>query len=154
MGTFTVTSADTLTLKDRVFTDFADDDVTQITFPNDAVTMKTGKNRNTIYAKNETGNNANLVLRLVRGSADDQFMQAELAKMEQDFVSMGLFKGEFVKRIGNGEEGANNVVRDVYTLLGGVIVRRVDGKENLSGDTSQAVSVYNMTFAQAQRIIQ
>lgn len=151
MTTFTVTSDDTLTLKNRVFNDLADDDVSSITFPNDSVTVKTGKNKNSVFAKNETGNNANLVLRLIRGSADDQFMQNEIAKAEQDFVAQALFTGSFTKRLGDGE---GNVKLDVYTLLGGVIVRQVDGKENTSGDTAQAVSVYNLTFAQAKRSIQ
>lgn len=151
MATYTVTSDDTLTVFDRVFTDYADDDVTVISFPNDNVTVKTGKNRNTIFSKNEPGNNANLVLRLMRGSGDDQFMQARIAEMEADFVSAQLANGEFVKRLGDGQ---GNVARDVYTLQGGVIVRRVDGKENVSGDISQGVAVYNMTFAMAQRSIQ
>lgn len=151
MTTFNITSDDTLTLWNRVFNDFADDDVSSVTFPNDIITVKTGKNQNTIYSKNEPGNNANVVLRLIRGSSDDQFMQGKLAAMEQDFVSQELASGEFVKRLGDGQ---GNVARDVYTMLGGVIVRRPDGKENTSGDTSQGVVVYNMTFAKAVRSIQ
>lgn len=151
MTTFTVTSDDTLTLKNRIFNDLADDDVSSIAFPNDAVMVKTGKNQNTIFAKDEKGNNANLVLRLIRGSPDDQFMQTQIAAMRRDFVATELFTGEFVKRLGDGQ---GNVVRDVYTLLGGVIVRFPDGKENTSGDITQAVSVYNLTFARAERSIQ
>lgn len=151
MNTFTITSDDTLTLYDRVITDLADDDVSSITFPNDSVKVKTGKNRNTLYAKDETGNNANLVLRVTRGSSDDQFLQSKIAQSEADFVATQLANGSFVKRLGDGQ---GNVKLDNYTLRGGVIVRRVDGKENVSGDTAQAVAVYNMTFATAQRSIQ
>ena len=151
MSTFNLTSDDTLTLYGRVFYDFADDAVTSITFPNEYVTVKTGKNQNTLYSKNEAGNNANLVLRLVRGSVDDQFLQSQIAKMQADFVSTTLASGEFVKRLGDGQ---GNIARDVYTLLGGVIVRRVDASENVSGDTEQAVAVYNITFAKAVRSIQ
>ena len=151
MTTLNITSDDTLPLWNRVFNEFADDDVSSVTFPNDIITVKTGKNQNTIYSKNEPGNNANVVLRLIRGSSDDQFMQGKLAAMEQDFVSQELASGEFVKRLGDGQ---GNVARDVYTMLGGVIVRRPDGKENTSGDTSQGVVVYNMTFAKAVRSIQ
>lgn len=151
MTTFTITSDDTLTLYDRVFTDLSNDDVSAITFPNDNVKVKTGKNQNTIFAKDETGNNANLVLRLVRGSSDDQYLQSQIAAMEADFVATTLANGAFVKRLGDGQ---GNVILDAYTLLGGVVTRRVDGKENTSGDTEQAVAVYNMTFAQAKRSIQ
>ncbi len=151
MSTFTVTSDDTLTLAGRVFNDFADDDVSSITFPNDAVKVKTGKNKNTIFAKDETGANANAVLRIIRGSGDDEFLQSLIAVSNQDFVSTQLVNGQFVKRLGDGQ---GNVKRDVYTLQGGVFTRNVDGKENTSGDTVQGVAIYNLTFAQAVRSIQ
>ena len=151
MGTFTVTSDDTLTLYGRVFNDIADNDVSVITFPNDAVNVSTGKNKNTIFSKSEKGSNATLVLRLIRGSNDDQFMQSQIAAMNQDFVSTVLATGSFVKRLGDGQ---GNVRNDVYTLAGGVITRQVDGKENVAGDTEQGVSVYNMMFATAGRSIQ
>jgi len=151
MPTYTLTSDDTLTLWDRVFVDFADDDITTITFPNDTIAMKTGKNKNTIFAKDEKGNNANLVLRIIRGSADDEFLQGKIEERERDFVGSVLAEGEFTKRLG---DGLGEVKRDVYTMLGGVIVRPVDAKENVSGDTAQGVSVYNMAFAFARRSIQ
>ena len=151
MPTYNLTSDDTLTLWDRVINDYADDDVSAITFPNDVVAVKTGKNQNTIYAKDEKGNNAMLVLRLIRGSSDDQFMQGKIAAMEADFVATELANGSFAKRMGDGQ---GNVRSDVYTMLGGVITRRVDGKDNVSGDTTQGVSVYNMMFAKAVRSIQ
>jgi hypothetical protein len=134
-----------------VFNDFADDDISAITFPNDLVTVKTGKNGNTIYSKKEPGRNAMAVLRLIRGSSDDQFVQNKLSQMKSDFVSTQLADGEFAMRLG---DGAGNVIRDVYTLKGGIITRPVDGKENVSGDTVQGVSIYNVMFADADRSIQ
>jgi hypothetical protein len=151
MSTSTVTSNDTLTLNGRVFNDLAVDDVTAITFPNDLVTLKTGKNRNTLYAQNQQGQNATLTLRLMRGSSDDQFMQAQLAVSLNDFPSTLLLAGSFVKRLGDGQ---GNVLSDVYTLAGGVISKNVEGKENVSGDVAQAESVYVVKFANAARIIQ
>lgn len=151
MPIFTVTSDDTLIINDRVFVDLADDDVTAITFPNDRVKMKTGKNKNTLYAKDEQGQNASLDLRLSKGSSDDQFMQSLLAAADGNFTAQSLLSGQFVKQLG---DGAGDVVREVYTLKGGVILRTPDGKENVSGDTSQAVAVYKLMFATAQRSIQ
>lgn len=151
MATYNLVSDGTLTLFDRVFNDFADDDISAITFPNDLVTVKTGKNGNTIYSKNEPGRNSTAVMRLIRGSSDDQFMQTKLSQMKQDFVSTELAFGEFAMRLGDGQ---GNIVRDVYTLKGGVITRPVDGKENVSGDTVQGVSIYNITFADTDRSIQ
>jgi len=151
MTTYNLVSDGTLTLFDRVMNDFADDDVSAITFPNELVTLKTGKNGNTIFSKNEPGRNAVATIRLIRGSSDDQFMQSKLALMKQDFVSAELAFGQFALRLG---DGSGNVARDVYTLTAGVITRPVEGKENVSGDTSQGVSIYNVTFADADRSIQ
>lgn len=151
MSTVTITSNDTLVLNGRVFVDFAVDDTTAISFPNELVTVKTGKNGNTIYAQNQQGLNANLVLRLMRGSSDDQFLQAIIQSTLADFPSTVLLSGSFVKRLGDGQ---GNVLSDVYSLAGGVISKPVEGKENVSGDVTQAESVYNIKFAQGLRIIQ
>ena len=151
MSTYNLVSDGTLTLFDRVFNDFADDDISAVTFPNDLVTMKTGKNGNTIYVKNEQGRNANAVIRLIRGSNDDRLLQSKIAAMKADFGSTELAFGEFVIRVADGEGG---VVRDVYTLKGGVITKPVEGKENVSGDTEQGVAVYNIMFADSERSAQ
>lgn len=148
MSVNVITAEDTFTLYDRVLNDFADDDASTIAFSTDLVTIKTGKNKNSIYAKNETGSNALVTLRLIRGSSDDRFMSGKLAEMQRDFVATTLANGEFVKRLGDGQ---GNVIRDVYTLLGGTFSRNVDGKENVSGDTEQGVAVYNMIFASVKR---
>lgn len=150
-STDTITGDDTLTLFDRVIVDLADNDTSTITYPNDLMTMTTGKNGNSIYAKNEQGSNADLVLRVIKGSSDDRFLQQKLTQANSDFAGQELATGEFVKRVG---DGLGNVVRDVTTLRGGMFMRRVDNKENVSGDTEQSVSVYRMKFARAQRSIQ
>lgn len=151
METYNLVSQGTLTLYGRVFNNFADGDVSAISFPNDLVKMKTGKGGNTIYSKDEAGRNANAVIRLIRGSSDDQFLQSKLAVSKRDFVSTELAFGEFVIRLG---DGSGNVARDVYTLKGGVITRPVDGKENVSADTDQGVAVYTIAFADCDRSIQ
>lgn len=151
MSIYAVTSDDTLTIYGRVFNDLSYDDVTTINFPSEKTRMRTGKNKNTVFAKDETGSNATLELHLIRGSSDDQFMQGKISESDKDFVATPLASGQFVKRLGDGLGG---VKRDVYTLNGGVIVRNIDGKENVSGDTAQGVSVYRMMFAQAVRSIQ
>ena len=151
MPTYTVTSDDTLTLSDRIFLDFAEGDNSTITFNTNLVEGKTGKNGNTIYAGNRQGENAVMTLRLMRGSSDDKFMTGLLAARNRDFVATTLIEGRFVKRLGDGQ---GNVASDVYTLKGGVIQKNVDGKENVTGDTEQAVAVWTLFFAQATRSIQ
>lgn len=150
MGILTVTSNDTLTLNGNVFTDLAVDDVTSIEFPNELITMKTGKNGNTLYAQNAPGFNGTLTMRLSRGSSDDQFMMGILNAQPSDFPSTVLLNGTFVKRLGDGQ---GNVTSDVYTLKGGIIAKIPSGKENVSGDVSQAESVFMVKFANAGRNI-
>lgn len=148
MNTFSITGKDTLTIWDRVLNDLADDDSSAITFPNDLVTVKTGKEGNTLFANDEQGKNADCILRVVRGSNDDKFLQSKLALWKQNPVGFELASGTFVKKIGDGEA---NITNDTYILRGGAITRGVDGKENQSGDTEQNVAVYNMKFASAER---
>lgn len=151
MTTYTVTSNDTLVLNGRVFNDLTTGDVTKITFPNELINLKTGKNKNTIYAQNAPGQNAMLVIRLARGSSDDQFMQAILQQSLSDFPSTQLLGGSFTKRLG---DGFGNIRNDVYSLGGGMISKPVEGGENVDGNTDQAESIYNVKFANAGRSIQ
>ncbi len=147
---FTICSNDTLTLNGNVFNDLADDDVTTVTFPNQRMTRKTGKNGNTIISQNANGLNADLVVRVMRGSADDIFLQQIISAQPADFPAITLLSGTFVKRLGDGQ---GNVESDTYVLAGGTISKIPDGKENVSGDTSQGVTVYNMIFASGARTI-
>lgn len=151
MGTTTITGKDTLTLWDKVFNDFADGDASILTHPNELIAMKTGKNGNSIYTKNETGNNGELVLRLVRGSSDDRFLNGKLAEVQgDDFASLTLAEGSLIKRLGDGD---GNVFSDTYNLQGGIISRMVDTKENVEGDIEPAVSTYTMKIAVSKRNI-
>ncbi len=147
---YTVTSNDTLTLNNHVFNDLSVGDVTTITFPNPLVNRKTGKNGNTIFAQNANGLNADLVLRVMRGSTDDEYLQQLINTSPTDFPSTVLLAGTFVKRLGDGQ---GNVKSDTYVLQGGVISKLVDGKENVEGDVTQAESVYNVIFASGQRTL-
>jgi hypothetical protein len=148
VGTLTITGDDTLVLKNRVITDMADGDNSVLTFPNDFITMKTGKNQNTIYSKNANGENAELVIRVIRGSSDDKFLQNEFNTMKQDLPSYEVMDGSFVKKIG---DGSGNVTSDIYDITGGVIKKPVEGKENVEGDTEQAVAIYTISIAIAER---
>lgn len=149
MPDFAISGSDTLTLWDRVFTDFADGDNFAITYPEDLVMASTGKNENTIFAKNEKGNNGLITMRLLRGSPDDRYMQKKQAESDRDFAATVLANGEFVKRMG---DGTGSVINDTYRLQGGMINKRVEAKENVSGDTDQAIAIYTMTFASAKRV--
>lgn len=145
---FALTGNDTLTLWGRVFSNLADGDAATVKFSNNLVNGKTGKNKNTIMSKNEMGNNADMVLRILRGSSDDKFLMQKLAQIEKDFASFVLAEGSAVKRVGDGD---GTTTRDVYTLKGGTISKKVDYADNVEGSTEQGVSVYNLFFASVTR---
>lgn len=144
MPVYNLTGADTIVLNDRVFNNLADGDAVTIAFANDLVTGSTGKNKNTIFALNEQGNNAAVTMRVMRGSSDDQFLNTLLTTMLKDFAAFPLINGSFVKRLG---DGTGEVVVNNYQLTGGTFLRNVDTKDNVQGDTEQGVAVYNLWFA-------
>lgn len=146
-----ITSDDTLTIFDRVVNDFASGDISAVTYTEDLVNSKTGKNKNTIFAKNESGNNGSLVLRLMRGSDDDRFFAGKVSQIEGDFASFVLGNGQLVKRLGDGQ---GNVIRDVTTLAGISLSRKPDSKTNVDGDTEQGVTIYTFKIANVTRSIQ
>lgn len=145
-----LTGNDTLKLRDRIFADFADGDYANLTFPNDIAALKTGKDGNTIYALNETGRQAELVLRVLRGSSDDKFLQNLLAAQRNDFSGFVLLEGELVKRVGDGK---GNITQDTYLVTGGVFTKNVEVKSNAEGDTEQSVSVYTIAFGNNTRTL-
>lgn len=151
MATASLTGADTITLDDRVFADFGDGNIATLTFPNELVGVKTGKNGNSIYALNETGKQLDAELRVLRGSPDDKFLNSKKLGMERDFPSFVLMSGEFVKRVG---DGAGNVNREIYSVSGGVFSQSVDVISNVEGDTEQSIAVYRLKFTNAPKSIE
>lgn len=145
-----LTGKDTTIIAGRVFKDFADADTVVIDIPNNIVEAKVGKNGNTIFAFNSTGKTTNATLRLIRGSADDKFLNNKLNEYLQDPAAFVLLLGEFIKRSGDGQ---GNITSDIYKMEGGVVQKIPITKENVEGDTEQAVSIYQLIFANTSRII-
>ena len=135
-------------LSPRIFADLADGDVGSLDFPNNLVEAKTGKNGNTIYAFNATGKVVTAIVRLMRGSADDKYMNGEMNRFLLDPAAYTLLDGEIVKRVGDGE---GNVTNDVYSLDGGIVQKMPNVKENVEGDTEQAVAIWQVIFANSDR---
>jgi hypothetical protein len=150
MASVTLSGADTIILNDRVFADLADGDCAKLDFPNELANVKTGKNGNSIYGFNETGKQANFSLRLLRGSADDKFLNGLLAQQSANFAGFTLLKGEFIKKLGDGQ-GA--IASDTYVVSGGIFAKQVPASTNTEGNTDQSVAVYEFKFANAPRSI-
>ncbi len=150
MSTVAMSGSDTIKINGRIISDLADGDVGALTFPNDIATVKTGKAGNSIYGLNESGKQADLVLRVIRGSDDDKFLNNLIANQQNDFAGFVLMIGEFTKRIG---DGLGVVTGDTYITSGGVFSKQVEAKSNVEGDSAQSVAEYHLKFANAPRII-
>lgn len=150
MSIVALTGKDTIQLNGRILTEFADQKVAELTYPNDLATMKTGKNGNTIYAFNSTGRQCDVTLRLVRGGADDQFLNALLLSFVGNPAGFTLMVGEFIKNIG---DGLGNIKTDSYILSGGTFKKQTDVFESTEADIEQAVAVYHLMFSNSPRSI-
>jgi hypothetical protein len=148
MSTVALSGSDTIIINDRILNDLADGDCAVLSFPNQIANVKTGKNGNSIYGDNQTGRQCELRLRLIRGSADDKFLNASLVQQQANFSGFPLITGEFVKQL--GITGGKSLA-DTYILSGGVHTKQVEAKTNTDGDTEQSVSIYSMMFTLAPR---
>jgi hypothetical protein len=143
-----LTGNDTVVLSGRVLTNFGDADNATLTFPSDIAAVKTGKNGNAIFALNTMGLQAEMVLRIIRGSQDDLFLNGILSTQLLDFSSFVLLTGQFIKRIGDGQ---GNVQNDTYLVAGGVFMKQVEAKSNVEGDTEQSLAIYHVKFSNVGR---
>lgn len=145
-----LTGIDVIKINGRIIQEGADGDVAVLSFPNDLMNVKTGKNGNSIYAFNFTGQQCELSLRVIRGGADDQYLNGLLALMKNNPAAFSLMQGEFDKNIGDGQ---GNIKVDSYILSGGVFKKNVEVKENADGETEQSVSIYTMVYSNGPRTI-
>lgn len=148
--TVSLTGNDTIVLAGRVLNDLADDNNVELTFPNELMAVKTGKNGNSIYAFNATGKQCDVKINAIRGSSDDRFLNQLLQQMLADPASFALLAGQLVKRTG---DGFGNITHDTYMLSGGVFTKQPGAASNVSGDTTQAVVSYELKFTNTNRAI-
>lgn len=145
-----LTGNDTTIIDTRRLTDLATGDCVLIDAPNNLVEVKQGKNGNAIYAFNASGKQVVVTIRVIRGSADDKYLSARMQEYINDPAAFVLISGEFIKRSG---DGAGNTANEIYSLSGGVIQKMPGAKENVEGDTEQAVAIYPIVFANNDRAI-
>ena len=149
MAITTLTGEDTFLINDYpLMADTANGDIVTIDFPNDLATLTTGKNKNTIYAKNEAGSNVDITCKLMRGAAADKFLNGLLAQQERDFVGFTLMNGAFVKRLGDGE---GNITFDTYNIQGMIFTKVPSAKASPDGDGEQGTVTYTLKAALSTR---
>jgi hypothetical protein len=141
---------DTVIINNQVIVGLADANCAELTYPNDIASVKTGKNGNSIYGFNEQGKQAEIKLRLVRGCADDQFLNNLLSQQQANFSGTVLVIGQFIKKLGDGQ---GNITSDTYVTSGGVFTKQVEGKMNTDGETDQSVAMYTIKFANCVRVL-
>lgn len=142
------TGDDVIQINGVTLVDFADGDTAVLDFPNDLTQVKTGKDGNSIFAFNNTGRQCTLVLRLIRGGADDNFLLGLFNQYINSPAAFTLLTGEFIKNVGDGQ---GNVTQDIYQLSGGIFKRGQNVMENADGSTEQAIVVWNLFFTNAPR---
>ena len=150
MSIAAVVSKDTISINGRQLTNWADGDVAKLDIPEVLTNMTTGKNQNTIYAYSYKGKNAKLELRLIVGSADDQFLNGLLQQLNQSPASFPLMAMEFDKNVNDGTGAITTIV---YLGTGGIFEKQPMIMENAAGETNQAVAVWNLIFANVDRSI-
>lgn len=150
MAAVSIAGNDTIIINERVMTNFANTDVGMLEYPNEKATVVTGKNGNAVYSPNSTGEQGNLTLRFLRGTADDKYLNGLLINQFADFPSFVLMTGSFIKRMGTG---TGETFNDTYILSGGIFTKNVDVKSNVEGDVEEAITIYTMQFARVTRTI-
>lgn len=137
-------------INNQILADLADGNCVDITFPTDIASVKTGKNGNSVYGLNESGRQSEVKLRVIRGAADDKFLNGLMALQQSNFAGTVLMVGQFIKKIG---DGAGNITSDTYIMSGGVFTKQIEGKSNVEGDSEQSVAMYTLKFSNSPRII-
>lgn len=151
MTQFVLTGDDSLIIDDiPINDDFPHGDSCVIDFGSTLASIATGKDLNTVFAKDESGNNFRMTLRVLRNSKSDIYLNGKQLLQTEDFPSFVLLTGAFSKRLGDGK---GNVTYDGYTLNGMIFEKKVAAKANLNGDTEQGVSTYTLIGAAGNRVM-
>lgn len=150
MSATAIAGADTISINNTNLTDLADADAIAITFPNKIMTVKVGKNQNTVYASNAQGNITMLKLRVVIGGATDQFLNGLWSLQQNNPAAFPLMIGEYAKPVGTG---GGQIVTVTYPLDGGVFTQNPEAYDNVEGDVKTTIVEWSMEFKLSIRTI-
>lgn len=144
------TGDDTITLDSLPVNDLGTGTVATLDFAGDITTCKTGKNGNSIFALNMTGKVATFELRVLKGSSDDERINARINQMLNSPSTFVGFTGSFVKKLG---DLTGNFKTETYNLSFGTAQKLPGSTSDLEGKTEQGETVYKFIFANAPRIL-
>lgn len=143
------TGSDILEFQGKLITDVADGDVVTITYPNELMGMKTGKNGNSVAVHNEMGREADVVIRVIKGSPDDKRLNGYVTAWKNRLSTFEPLAATFTKVI----TVDGGIANEITTLRFGVPTKPVDTRENVEGDVEQAIAVYSFRFADSDRAL-
>lgn len=143
------TGSDILEFNGSLITNVANGDVVTITYPNELMGMVTGKNGNSVAVHNEMGREADVVIRVIKGSPDDKRLNGYVTAWKNRLDTFEPLSATFTKVI-TVDGGITN---EVTTLRFGVPVKPVETRENVEGDVEQAIAVYSFRFADSDRAL-
>jgi len=140
---------DTLTLFGRTINDLMDGEVFNVTYPEARGTLKVGKNENSIFSKSAQGVKTSLIIRILKSSPDDLFLNGKVN--EQEDPNSLFIEGTTDKLFSDGQ---GNIRHEVFELEAGVFIKSPGTLSDADGaNTDQAVAIYEMEFSKATRKI-
>lgn len=147
-GRVSLCADDLMNVNGRIMADLTDSDVCVIELPNKIVNGKKGKNGNIVFSYNTTGEQANVKLRVLKGSPDDKFLNEQINLYRNNKAGYILMTGSFTKRLG---DGTGKITNEVYNFSAGIIDQIPGAKDNPEGDTEQGTSEYNILYMNTNR---
>lgn len=143
---------DTFLLNGNVVSTLATKDPLKINFPNDIAVVEQGKDGNTVISENRRGYEGDAVLRVLLGAADDQAINALFLEQAANIAGTTLITGALYKVSGDGK---GNIIKVVYQLQGGVILKIPAALISASGNTEEQIAEWTIRFGNcSQRLIQ
>lgn len=140
----------TVIINGRSITDFGYGTVCEINCPNPIAGMDIGKSGNTVFSLQETGRQADVIVRVIKGSKDDVYLNSLYESFKSDFASKIAITGSFISKVGDGK---GNVITTAWTLNGGIPTSHPTDKYDVNGDRTQVLMEYHFSFARGIRIL-
>jgi len=145
MAKYALTGDDVLIIDQLVGVDLPNDlangTIAELTIPNDIVALAVGKNGNAIYAKDESGRQFELALRVIKGTETDKQLISRFTIVNNNFAGATLLTGNLTKNLG---DGYGQIIKFSVSFSGGMIRKYPENSTNVNGDIEQAISVYNI----------
>lgn len=155
MATFSLVGGETLTIQPsggaaRVIADFADASIVEVDFQSELINTTTGKNGNGIAVLDERGRNGAISFRIVKGSADDNYINGLFNAMKNNFVATKFLTISFSRSL---IDGSGAVLTETYVFEGALFSQMPKAMANVHGDTEQAIAVWSAKAINSNRTI-